>query len=358
MHKHKAIIIGAGIFGLSCAYHLAKAGIEVTVYDAAALGEGASGGIIGALLPHTPDEWNAKKQFQYESLRDGAAFWTKVDTISGKNSGYGRIGRIVPITTKRELQLAQNRVQSAPEYWEDAFDYTLSPTPSYLAKNIAPFGVIHETLSARLFPSHALDSLARACENLGVTFYLHHRIDAIDAHSISGAWGKAQADYIILAAGVGGFELLEQLINTKSGQGVKGQAALLQLSQTPKIPQIHADGIYIVPHSGGQIALGSTSEKIWQEAYKTDTQLDDLITQARKILPALRDATIIKRWARLRPKARKADPIIGQITGVYVALGGFKIGIGIAPKVGQTMRDLILGRQVNLPKTFTPSHHL
>ncbi len=106
----KVIVVGAGAWGLACAYACAKAGMAVQVFEAAQIGSGASGGVMGALSPHTPDQWEAKKQLQLESLCNAEGFWAEVDALSGVASGYGRFGRLVPLTTPRARELALMRV--------------------------------------------------------------------------------------------------------------------------------------------------------------------------------------------------------------------------------------------------------
>ncbi|WP_412509844.1 FAD-dependent oxidoreductase, partial [Roseovarius sp. SYSU LYC5161] len=58
-------VMGAGIFGLSCAWCCLKRGARVRVIDPGGPGAGASGGIVGALAPHVPENWNDKKAFQF-----------------------------------------------------------------------------------------------------------------------------------------------------------------------------------------------------------------------------------------------------------------------------------------------------
>jgi len=73
---------GAGIFGLSIAWTLVQRGARVQVIDPHGPAAGASGGIVGALAPHVPENWNPKKQFQLESLLMARSFWAEVQDIA------------------------------------------------------------------------------------------------------------------------------------------------------------------------------------------------------------------------------------------------------------------------------------
>ena len=69
--------MGAGIFGLSVGYACARRGALVQMIDPEGVGSGSSGGPVGALAPHTPENWNPKKQFQLDSLLMAPAFWAE-----------------------------------------------------------------------------------------------------------------------------------------------------------------------------------------------------------------------------------------------------------------------------------------
>ena len=53
-------IKGAGIIGLSIAWQCIQRGAKVQVIDPNGIGAGSSGGIVGALAPHVPENWNEK----------------------------------------------------------------------------------------------------------------------------------------------------------------------------------------------------------------------------------------------------------------------------------------------------------
>lgn len=360
----RLLIIGAGVFGLCAAYRGARAGFAVTVLEAAsAPALGASGGIVGALSPHTPDQWNPKKAFQFEALSMAEGFWSALESVSGLPTGYGRIGRVQPLMSLRQRVQAEARRASATAHWGSHFTWeVLEADPSgQLSPEASPHGVIHETLSARLHPQKACAALYAACQRLGVCFHFEESVREIVPGIARTERSAHHADHIILAAGLGGFALVNCAAGALLGSGVKGQAALLG-ADLCGMPQIYADGFYMIPHADGTVAIGSTSENSYDAPDATDAKLDALIAQACRLCPSLLDAPVLARWAGVRPKARRRDPLLGalpQLPSVSLALGGFKIGFGIAPLVAERLIcALEEGRAPEFPPSFSLAYHL
>ena len=72
---------------------------------------------------------------------------------------------------------------------------------------------------------------------------------------------------------------------------------------------------------------------------------------------ALADAPVIDRWAGIRPRAKSRAPMVGPWPGRpghYVANGGFKIGLAMAPAVAVMLADLILDGTDRIPPGFLP----
>ncbi|MEL6520267.1 MAG: FAD-dependent oxidoreductase [Pseudomonadota bacterium] len=331
---------GAGIFGLSCAYTLLRRGARVQVIDPNGVAAGASGGIVGALAPHTPENWNDKKQFQLESLILAETFWADVAAVAGKSPGYGRLGRIQPVLDDRALDLARARSEGADRYWKGHAVWQV--VESRGLGDWAPFSptgyLIRDTLSARLHPRQACLALAAAIQSLG-------------GEILSEA---APSGLQLWATGTAGLDALSEDLRAPVGTGVKGQAALLALDRRDA-PQLFADGIHIIPHADGTTAIGSTSERDYTAPDTTDDQVDALVERARILCPAIRQAPVIGRWAGLRPRARSRAPMLGPWPGRpghFIANGGFKIGFGMAPKIAEVMADLILESRDTIPQSF------
>ena len=324
-------IRGAGIFGLSVAFACLERGAGVRVIDPGDPGAGASGGIVGALAPHVPETWNPKKAAQLDSLLMARTFWPRVAELSGQETGYGVTGRLQPIPDAAALALAEARAVGARELWRGEAIWEVVSDPGPLAPP-SPTGLwIRDTLSARLHPRRATSALAGACAALGA--------DIVTEGAEEGqvVWATGAAD----------------LAETGLGQGIKGQAALLDFA-APEAPQLFVDGLHIVPHADGTTAIGSTTERE-AEDLGTDGQLDALIGTARAALPALAHAPVLERWAGLRPRTRSRAPILGPHParpGAWIANGGFKIGFGMAPLVGELMADLLLDGRDRIPDLF------
>ena len=121
-------IRGAGIFGLSIAWECARRGAKVTVVDPHGVAAGSSGGIVGALAPHVPENWNSKKAFQFESLIMAEAFWRQVEQIGGKSAGYARLGRVQPVLDAAALDLARQRGETATSLWQGLATWNVTDT--------------------------------------------------------------------------------------------------------------------------------------------------------------------------------------------------------------------------------------
>jgi glycine/D-amino acid oxidase-like deaminating enzyme len=333
---------GAGIFGLSIAWTALTRGARVRVIDPAGPGAGASGGVVGALQPHTPDVWNDKKQFQFASLIRARDFWSEVEAASGISSGYARAGRLQPLADEKAVVLARARAQAAAENWGDAARWEVidaeaagdwrTPSPSGL--------YIRDTLSAILHPRRATESLAAAIRARGGEI----------------AAEAADEGPVVWATGWRGLQDLGLALDTAIGTGVKGQAAILRFDAAGQ-PQLFADSFHIVPHLDGTVAVGSTSERHFETPDTTDHLLEDVIQRVGELMPVLKGARVVERWAGVRPRARSRAPLLGPWpgrTGHFVANGGFKIGFGVAPKVAEVMCDLILDGTDAIPPDFRP----
>lgn len=369
------LIVGGGIMGLWAARFATEAGLNVTLLDADRIASGASGGLLGSLMPYMPDRWCEKKQFQFDALLSLEAEAARLEAETGLAVGYRRAGRLIMLPKPHLRTIALRHERDAQTAWqtpERSFTWQVLdqspfgpewPDPAYTQG-----GLVFDTLAARVSPrglTGALRSvleaspLCRIIEGAKVTGFDLHRKAAVLDNGDSIAF-----EQVMIAAGTGSFPLLESLmppLPQPLGVAVKGQSALLRADIDPTLPLLFLDGVYIVPHDDGRVAIGSTSENTFDEPFSTDDQLEELIERVRVLVPALAKAEVIERWAGLRPKAIDRDPMVGPHPDhpfVIALTGGFKISFGLAHRLAQAALAPLLGRPFALPPGFTLSHHL
>ena len=366
------IIIGAGVFGLWAARHAIKRGERVLVLEKRSLGAGASGGFLGALMPHMPDNWNAKKQMQFEALASIGDAIGALEDDTGVSCGFRRCGRLMPLGHEKMLAHAHARIEGAKTNWQAKSDnYSMELIPAGLVGSIAdgwlneataPFGATYDTLSARVNPraylkalesyilgdTRQLGSIRSGCAVTSVlpgqTAEEATQVQLEDGESLS-------CGRVVIANGWEAYDLLSSMkarVNTQlvTGRGVKGQAVLMAIDHDDNRPIIYDNGSYIVPQADNKIAVGSTSIKDWlphglsfdrtdgaTEGVEGQVEADALWVQKRieasitsfdhddtnylehamALCPPLQSAQIVERWANVRPRNTIADLQTGKI---------------------------------------------
>ncbi|NTF08184.1 FAD-binding oxidoreductase [Agrobacterium rubi] len=368
------LIIGGGIMGLWAAVKAERLGIDTILVDAGRIGSGASGGLLGALMSHMPDRWSDKKQFQFDALLSLEAEIAAVEAETGLLTGYRRCGRVIPLPKPHLLPIAERHQSDALTNWTTdggQFHWHVldaPPVEGWVDAAAGEAGFVHDTFAAKVSPRAfvaALEAYLRRAKHVRVL-----EQSGVSALDLNGTATLASGETIrfghaVVSAGHHSFPLLTQALGLPSsprlGQPVKGQAALLQADVDPSMPVVFLNGLYVVPHEDGTVAIGSTSEEEFEDAFATDEKLDVLIAQARQIVPSLADAPVIERWAGLRPKAIGRDPMVGRHpdhSRIIALTGGFKVSFGVAHRLADAALNGVLGKSMDVPTSFTLEDHI
>jgi len=355
-------IVGGGVVGLWCAYFARQAGINVALFEANKIASGPSGGLLGALMPHLPTRWYEKKQFQFQALIDLEKLCAQIEDESGIDCGYRRVGRVLPLSHEQHVVAAVQQIEAAEFRWGSVnpeYDMRLEKQPTHENwphESVMPNGATVDNFSARISPRGLTSALHKVIasqvsifEDTKVEMTADKKLTLPDGSTIT-------ADNIIVTAGFGTFDLLKHFAPGISGRAVKGQAAILDTDLDPNLPVVHKAGVYLIVHNDGRTAVGSTSEKEFEDGQTTDHLLDEVIEQARAICPLVGDASVVERWANLRMQVSGRDPIVGPVPeheNIHVCTGGFKISFGIAHRMAQAALAPILGTDpIDIPPTF------
>lgn len=362
------LIIGAGIFGLWAARHAVKRGESVLVVDKAKVGSGASGGFLGSLMPHEPVRWNEKKQMQFEALDCLSAYIEALEEDTGLDCGYRRCGRIIPLRHEKMDFHVNERIEGMKTLWQGRYmlgrynrvdkdiihnGISVGLPNGWVNTQFAAFGATYDNFSARVNPRAYLSALAAFVRDEAEI------LEGLEVVSIgtSGGTGGCEARLsdggtifagrIIIANGYLAYGLLAGIdarykTQIITGKGVKGQAVLVEYNHDDTLPIVYDDGVYIVPHAENLVAIGSTSKNVWLGEKEFDNEDMGFYERAIAAVPALKDAPILEKWAGVRPRNIIPEPLTGKILSasisgrldeyenIYAAIGGFKIGMGIA----------------------------
>ena len=348
------IIVGAGIFGLWAARHAIRAGKRVLVLEKRKVGAGASGGFVGALMPHHTERWNAKKQMQFEALAGLADVIGELEADTGMTCGYRRCGRLVPLLHEQTREIVSRRIEGAREFWGGQFTMELvepgdlARVSRWLDPAAAPHGAQWDDLSARVNPRRYVEALAchvRAHGEIreGVEVV---RLEPENRSVVLADGRRLSAGEICVAAGFEAYPLLQPFMDAMNdgkviGRGVKGQAVLLSHQHDDSEPILYESGAYVVPHEGNFVAVGSTSHDHDGGAPDAFDPGDmGFYHKALTLAPCLASVQITGRWANVRPrnmlKGTGSEPYFGAVPGhdgLSARIGGFKIGVGVGGSV-------------------------
>ncbi|MEM6668456.1 MAG: FAD-dependent oxidoreductase [Pseudomonadota bacterium] len=360
------VVVGAGVFGLWVAKRAVEAGMRVALVEKNSVGSGASATPLGALTAHSPDRWNAKKQFQLDALIELPGEIDRLEDETGVLTGYRRCGRVMPIRSDAFLAQLPARSEGARAHW-DGRSYEVvrnAPSGDWLDAAAAPLGYVHDTLAARISARRYTRALAD---------WLASRATLLEGVGYEG-WADAArlsdgrrlaTGAVVLAHGVGVFDAIRDLTGAEIGRGSPGRVALARIRKASDLdlsarPLIYDGGAYIVPQGVDTVSLGGFDDYDGHPA-TVRSEVDPRFARLIALCPRLDGAEILQWWAGVRPKCRLRDPLVGKapVDGpIWLAAGGFKIGLGVAHRLASALIAEINGSAgPRLPETFGIRHH-
>ena len=366
------LIVGGGVLGLWAAKYAADAGMRVVLIDKKRCGSGGSRGLLGALAPHLPNATNEKKRFQLHALDELPGLVAELEEQSGLSANYGQTGRLMPIRVPGFQKRVERCILEAPMNWQlgrrsyqfeqvDAAQYE-----GWVNPELASLGLAFDNLSARVVPRSLMQVLFASVMDR-IEIIEDCELISFDRQARRAALCEGRmilADKIVLSAGFETYELLKPLVGSDLGHGVKGHSSLFELDGVSHQPSLYDNGVYVVPHADGTVAVGSSSQNEWSDEHGVDEgHCMPYIERAKELCPALRGGRFLTHWAGVRPRSFAKEPIVGALDergDVHVLTGGFKISFGIAHRLAQAFVERLLGsdQKVSLPASYKVSYHL
>jgi glycine oxidase len=342
-----AIIVGAGIIGLSLALELRKSGMSVLVVDKGEAGREASwaaGGMLADFPLEMPPELC---QLASASARMYPEFVRYLEAESGLHIDLRTEGTLFFPHEGEDPSLLQSHPLPAPlSEMEPAFQL---PQPPAL---FLPEGCVD--------PRRVTAAVIAAARKKGVEFSCGDPVQSVEvdggrAGGVRTARERFAAGVIVNCAGAWAGQIAiadGSRADDKSVQiptrPVKGQMLCVEMPEGNLVRHVvRTPDVYLIPRSNGHMLIGATLEEAGFDKQTVPETLDRLRSAAIALVPKLAEAQIVEAWAGLRPGTPDKLPILGEtsIPGYFVATGHFRDGILLAPVTARVMGQVIAGQK-------------
>jgi glycine/D-amino acid oxidase-like deaminating enzyme len=375
------VIIGCGVVGAAIAYQLSQVkGLNITVFDQNQPAQASTGAALGVLMGVISHKIKGKAwQMRQESIQRYETLIPELEGITGRKIPCNRQGIVMLLSEDSEHPLASG-VEAITE-WEQlreirkAQGWQLAVWDKDKLQKFCPqinhptiIGAVYSPQDRQLNPTALTLAFVDAAQRNGVKFKFGVAVNNKQApssqliqilprfteqlKSIETSEGTVNADWFIVAAGLGSTALTAQLNHKVHIRPVLGQALYLSLGRilgNPDFqPVITGNDIHLVPMGSGDYWVGATVEfpNDADEIFANKELLESLQKQALAFCPDLASAKVVRTWSGLRPRPEnRPAPVIDKLPGfsnVLLATGHYRNGVLLAPATALAVQNMII----------------
>ena len=350
------LVVGGGLIGMLTARELVQAGMLVGLIERTMTGREstwAGGGILSPLYPwRYADAVSALAtwgQARYSALAEA------LHEESGIDPEYQHNGLLI-LDTEEAVQAQQwaSHWQRSLELVNGAQIQALEPALGEVPAQALWLPQVGQLRNPRL-----AQALRKSIENQGVKLFEHTPVSGLllgekKVHGLLTEQGEFKAEHVVIAGGAWSALLLESTGVKLPVRPVRGQMILYRAE--PNVVQriVLSRDRYVIPRRDGRILVGSTMEEAGFDKSTTRAAMQELESEALRLIPALADYAIEHHWAGLRPGSPHGIPYIMQhprLEGLFINTGHFRNGVVLAPASARLLADILLARQPILDPT-------
>lgn len=385
---YDAIVIGGGVIGCAATYFLSLLKMHACLVERAGIAAGTSSASAGhtSVSARVPGH---SLELALASIKLLAELQSAVDV----DFEYIQSGGLLVAENEVEYRLLRQFYEKQKSYtsleWLEAED--LRRCEPYLSSEL--LGGTYSPLDGYVNPMQLARAFVRAAKPLGANIRTQTEVTGllVERDHIAGVRVGNEiinAPVVVNAAGVWSPQIGDlagikvpviprkgQLIVTESlptllgpvvshaghvpfeGHGIEAPSEVV--GETVKkryLKQVKSGGFK------GRFYVGSTSEFVGFDRSNTYEGVEELAQYAVAMVPALRQARLVRSWAGLRPRAEDGKFIIGEapgVSGFYLATGHDSVGVLYSAMTAKMLAELIVTKkQHRLLAPFDPARFL
>lgn len=385
----EVLVVGGGIVGTACAYHLARRGVRVTLLERAEIAAGASGRNHGLLFVPADAACRPLYDLTLSTYRALAAETPLHLRLSERPAGILIVG-----ADQASLEAARQEADPAAEaglHVEEVGPEAIRELEPGLARDLVGGFLLEDGFA--LDPAATTLAHAFAALEAGADVRTHAPVRALLARGgkVRGVvtdGGLLEADAVVLAAGPWSAGLALGAGLDLSVRGARGW--LLLTAPFPEGPRrlIFEGGWHIAPGDpgpppatvaslaegapppsdfgcvlqptpGGHVVVGGSRRYSIHEEPEAPETVAAIARRAARLLPALGGLPVLAAWSGVRPTSADGRPYLGWAPGtegLFLAVGHGGQGMMLGGGTGVLVADLLTGARPSLdPAPLDPA---
>lgn len=352
------VIIGGGLTGLSAAYHLANAGVDVVLFEASRFGDGASGrngGQLGTGQRQWVETLEKKYGFERSKVLFDLAEEAKRDILSlcvmPDFQCDFMVGQLSVTHKRRELFSYQRHIEAMQRYGYHALTFMDRVETSRRLGSSFYCGGIYDADTGHINPLKLIVGLAKRAKDAGAKLYEKTQVTTVKSKgthwNIITEKGSITAEHVLLATN--GYKLGLQHFVQKNIVSIRSYIGATE--PLPKNSSILMGGEsvddsrfmvrYFRKSIDNRLLFGGV------ESYnnKNPINLDVRIKrQIAEIYPQLYSVNLTHRWGATVAITVERMPYVRQLFSKMTYCGGYSgHGVILAPFMGKLYAEWLTG---------------
>ncbi|WP_239070384.1 FAD-binding oxidoreductase [Amycolatopsis sp. SID8362] len=354
----ECVVIGGGVIGVSCAFRLAEAGVDVLLLERGGLGEGSTAKAAGGIRSSFTSRVNVEL-----GLR-GLAAYSAFSRDFGVEIDFRRDGYLYLLTDPADVSAIGHCAELQREY--GVRSHLLDPAE---AKRLLPLletdGIVAALWSpddAKATPDAVVQGYAKAARACGAQLRTGVEVTGVerDGGVLTGVLttaGFVRTGAVVCAAGAWSGRVGELAGLDLPVRPFRRQVVFT--GPVPGLPEslpltIELPSAFYFHREGAGLAMSVCEDDGFpgfDTRYEAGEWLPRLAEVAGRRIPAVLDAGIRAAWAGLYEVTPDRNQIVGEsvlLSRFLYATGFSGHGFQMGPAAGELIRDLYLGRPTSV----------